>query len=209
MRSRAAVSNAKARRNYSPPALEIVFLSGVAIVVVDKRATFLDKPRESIASACRYGYPTYPLLLSASASDSLTLSPSLSLKFLRSSPRLADETRVRPSVFTAGRMNPPPWRREKPDNGVRRAYQRKMSPQQSGGRFPRDGRNRTCQRFAHGGESVEKLKISDGERRKTNGRRKRESSQPACSPPAGKNEGIRLLLYRQVAASSWIFSLAG
>lgn len=78
-----------------------------------------------------------------------------------------------------------------------RAYRRKMSPQQSGGRFPRDERNRTCQGFAHGGESER-----DGEAENKRGRK--ESKRRAAGSP-GKNERIRLLLCRQVAV--WIFSL--
>lgn len=63
-----------------------------AIVVVDKRTTFLDKPRENIAFACRYGYLIYARLLRFSdrfysrwtkyASDRACSSPAVRILFL-------------------------------------------------------------------------------------------------------------------------------
>lgn len=88
-----------------------------AIVVIDKRATFLDKPRENIVFACRYGHPIYDRLLRFSgrfysrrakyASDRACSSPTVRILFLEDGKARKRRTSRTPAedVFSAIRRS--------------------------------------------------------------------------------------------------------
>lgn len=122
-----------------------------AIVVVDKRATFLDKPQENIAFACRYGYPIYARLLRFSgrfysrrtkyASDRACSSPAVRILFLED-----EKARKRRTPRT-------------PAEDVFSAIRRSFSARRTKSDLPNV-------LFAHGGESERSRKAENKQREK-------------------------------------------
>lgn len=193
VQSRAARGNAKARRwqiiRHRCPGSRncIPWATGAGIVVVDKRATFLDKPPENIACTELSLAEVYG-----------TLCAHLLLRF--SSLPLTNERRVQPSAFTADRIRilfyPDEGRKKLETEGLR-GHRRKMSFQQSGGRFLRDGRNRTCQVYiseAHGSESERSGEAENkcgGTERRQEKRTKNNNNKETA--PAERSKEIPLL----------------
>lgn len=143
-----------------------------AIVVVDKRATFLDKPRENIAFACRYGYPIYARLLRFSgrfysrrtkyASDRACSSPAVRILFLEDG-----KARKRRAPRT-------------PAEDVFSAIRRSFSARRTKSDLP-------SVRFAHGGES-ERSREAENKRRLRKDKKKKGGKEGGDSP-RGKARG--------------------